>query len=84
MSEGDFTQVADDAERVDEIARAAIAAMPDTTAKARNDAYSMAIGEAGDAYIKSVAFEGEHNLPAKFRWHEIWDAMNEAKETPHD
>lgn len=31
--------------------------------------------EAGRRYIDGVAFLGEHNLPAQFRWHELWDVM---------
>ncbi len=49
-----------------------------TPAPSDKIAYTQVIGEVGDAYIKSVAFKGEHHLPAQFRWHELWDAMQAA------
>lgn len=39
--------------------------------------YQTEMGDAGSDYIRSVAFEGNHRLPAQFRWHELWDRMCE-------
>ena len=37
--------------------------------------YTYAIGDAGDRYLASVAFEGKYRLPAQFRWAELWEQM---------
>lgn len=37
--------------------------------------YTQKIGEAGEKYIASVAYKGCHDLPALFRWSDLWDAM---------
>lgn len=44
--------------------------------------YVPAMGEAGNAYIARVAFDGRHTLPAMFRWHELWDVLNKAHPSP--
>lgn len=45
--------------------------------------YTSKMGEAGDAYLSSVAFQGKYNLPVKFRWHGLWETMQQAaRETP--
>jgi hypothetical protein len=40
--------------------------------------YTAEVGEAGEQYIRSVAFDGRHHLPAQFRWSDLWDALNRA------
>lgn len=40
--------------------------------------YTDAMGVAGDAYIASVAFKGQHDLPAQFRWRDLWASMRRA------
>lgn len=44
--------------------------------------YTTEIGQAGEDYIKSVAYKGHHDLPAQFRWFALWDAMNAAALLP--
>lgn len=46
--------------------------------------YEMKIADAGDAYIRSIAFDGKHTLPAMFRWQKLWDVMNEAARSGED
>ena len=38
--------------------------------------YTYAMGTAGDEYVRSVAYNGKHTLPAMFRWAELWAVMN--------
>lgn len=45
--------------------------------------YIRAIGDAGSAYIKSLGLNGDAALPATFRYHELWDAMNAAVANRH-
>lgn len=40
--------------------------------------YTPALGEAGESYLRGVAFGGQHALPAMFRWADLWSAMNAA------
>lgn len=40
--------------------------------------YETVIGDAGDQYVRSVAYNNSHTLPAMFRWAELWVAMNNA------
>jgi hypothetical protein len=47
--------------------------------------YTTAIGDAGDAYLKSVSLDGRYHLSGTFRWYELWDAMCKvARETPSE
>ncbi len=44
--------------------------------------YTVAMGEAGDNYIRSVAFQGKFTLPHSFRWHALWEVMQTAALNP--
>lgn len=44
--------------------------------------YSPEIGAAADRYLMSVAFRGDHILPAMFQWGECWRAMVAAAPPP--
>lgn len=38
--------------------------------------YETKLGEAGDQYIRSVAYKNQHTLPALFRWQKLWEVLN--------
>lgn len=44
--------------------------------------YTPEIGAAADRYLMSVAFRGDHILPAMFRWGDCWRAMVAAVPAP--
>jgi hypothetical protein len=44
--------------------------------------YTNEMGDAGDRYIRSVAFNGTYYLPARFRWSDLWDVMLRAYRAP--
>jgi len=58
--------------------RKAFASSDETTAKHALPEYTVAIGDAGDAYLKSVSLDGRYHLSGTFRWYELWDAMCKA------
>ena len=71
----------DDGTIVPEVLRAKVAEIVERRAHETNGKYpeyTDAIGSAGEQYVRSVAFQGQHHLPALFRWSELWDAMNKA------
>jgi hypothetical protein len=56
--------------------RAAITGANGTAPAAGASAYTDAIGQAGEDYLKQ--FPHAHPLPAQWRWSDLWDRMNAA------
>jgi hypothetical protein len=40
--------------------------------------YNWFVGKAGDEYIQSVAYKGQHTLPAQFRWNDLFNVLLKA------
>lgn len=62
------------------VAQAVQAAAPSKVAPL--PAFTREMGEAADRYLMSVAFKGDHILPAQFRWFDCWAAMTAAVPKP--